>query len=134
MFDYLTQIFTALKTFFVEMFNAIIAVPAAIVNFVIGALDWLKTETVNCAYNFIFDQLANFSSLTGFNIAFSQEDITMFFTNVNVFFPVDELLTMGIFLLDTWLAVRLFKMGLWVLFKFFKPSTLLSLGGGGGSS
>jgi hypothetical protein len=81
----------------------------------------MREETLNALGKLLFDSFSVLASLAPFPLNVNQETLHSFYVNANIFFPVDDLVTLAVFLLETWVMVKVARYSVFLALIFFKP-------------
>ena len=131
MFDWVTDFFLGLCGVISTVAEWMLNLPAAIVNALIDLWYLLKDETLNALGNLLWDSFSVLANLSPWNFNVDQELLNSIYVNANLFFPVDDLIAIAIFLLETWVMVKVAKYSVFLALTFFKPrKPNLSVGSG----
>ena len=131
MFQILQYFLTALLNWFKGIFLSLFEFIKTIVVFFLEIFNWLKTEIFNLLIEGIYEFI---ETLTSYFPDLPTPDKTAFLdtvNKVNVFFPVDDLLTVIMLLLTFSLTVRGFRLVIYVISRFKIPKLPTDFGGGG---
>ncbi len=125
--DFLTAILNWFKGIFLSLFEFI----KTIIIFVLEIFNWLKTEIFNLLIELVYEFV---DLLKGYFPDLPLPDKTAFMDaldKVNVFLPVDDLLTVITLLLTFSLTVRGIRLIGYIITHFKFPKLPTSFGGGG---
>jgi hypothetical protein len=121
MFDWLTYFLNAIGSFIVQALEWFLSLPLKLINALIYLWYWMREETLRCIGNLIWDSFNVLSSLSPWNFTVDEQLLHKIYSTANLFFPVDDLIVILIFLLETWLMVKVAKYSVWLALIFFKP-------------
>jgi hypothetical protein len=121
--ELITSFFDGIKAIFVTVLEWFLAFPIKLVQAIIDLWLWLKEETLKGLGNLLWDSFSKLSSISPWEFQVDQEFLESLYVNVNLFIPLDDLCAIGIFLLETWLMVKVAKYSVVLALLFFRPKT-----------
>jgi hypothetical protein len=119
--DLITSFFNGLKSIFFSVCEFFLYLPVKLINAIIALWGWFKEETLKALGNLLWDSFSKLSSLSPWEYQVDQQYLESLYVNINLFIPLDDLCTIGIFLLETWLMVRVAKYSVLLALIFFRP-------------
>jgi len=115
--------FQSILNMIVAGWNAFLGFLGNIPHWLVGLWDWYKTETLSLVFNFFWDSFSKLASISPYNFNVDATTLTHCYAYTNIFLPLDDCVTLAIFLFETWLAVKIFKFSTYLfLLLFRKPS------------
>lgn len=120
LFSVLSDCVTTVLDYFTSAFTFVVSIPFKIFGWIIDFFVWLKVESYNMAIEFFVEQLKMLSDFYP-DFQFDEDYFITIMSQINIFFPVDDLLMTAVFLLETWVSVKLFKLCAWVGIKYIMP-------------
>lgn len=121
MFDWIPDFLEAIGKFIYDACIWFLSLPVKLINALIDLWYWLREETLRAIGNLIWDSFSVLSSLSPWEFTVDKQLLYSMYSTANTFFPVDNLVTMLIFLLETWLMVKVAKYSVWLALIFFRP-------------
>ncbi|MCF7900573.1 hypothetical protein K9K77_03620 [Candidatus Babeliales bacterium] len=121
MFDWIGDFFVALGQMLYNIIEWFLNLPLKLINFLIDVWYWLREETLKSLGNLLWDSFSALASLSPYPINVDQYQLEYFYVNANIFFPVDDMIVLAVFLLETWIMVRVAKYSVWLALIFFRP-------------
>lgn len=107
--DFLLSMVNAIIDFFNAIINDFIDMVLSLPELVWKAFQWFKNETMAVLYNLLKEFVSSM------NIPFPsslQQNIIDAYVMLNIWFPVDAALDIGVILINTWILVLSFKLGI----------------------
>ena len=133
MFDWINDFFAGLIDIVVTFVEWLLTLPVKLINYLIDLWYWIREETLNGLKNLLWDSFQALVSLSPWEFTVDEQLLNSIYVNANIFFPVDDLVAMGIFLLETWVCVRVARYSVFLALLLFHPRKpnvqMLSSGG-----
>ena len=101
--------FDALQTivdFLYNCFMYIIEIPVNVIKYVFDLWLWLQSELLVSTSKFLIENLSELFASGGYDVERPAEILNSVYETVNFFIPLDDLLMIGMFLLETYILVK----------------------------
>lgn len=101
--------FDALQTivdFLYNCFMYIIEIPVNVIKYVFDLWLWLQSELLVSTSKFLIENLSELFASGGYDVERPTEILNSVYETVNFFIPLDDLLMIGMFLLETYILVK----------------------------
>lgn len=121
MFDWVSDLWTSICDFIVTVITWLLNLPLKLINYLIDLWYWMREETLKSIGNLLWDSFSTLASLSPYPLNIDQTTLHSFYVNANIFFPVDDMIVLAVFLLETWIMVRVARYSVWLALIFFKP-------------
>lgn len=121
MFDWIPDFLAAIGKFIYDVAAWFLSLPGKLINALIDLWYWMREETLKALGNLLWDSFSVLASISPWNFDIDQQLLNKMYSTANTFFPVDNLIVILIFLLETWLMVKVAKYSVWLALIFFRP-------------
>lgn len=127
--SFLAELFRDLVSYLDKFFLWCWSLPETVFYWVVDFIIWVKVESYTLAINFCLDSLDGLNSLFP-NFNFEKSFFLETLSKVNVFLPIDDFVGIGVFLLETWISVKIFRLTSYLYMTFLFPKTIVTPKGG----
>lgn len=120
----MSKILESLQVFIDWLYDCFVwltELPYKIVVYLFDLWSWLLEEILVTSCKYILDGLSYLAKLGGYNLTRPTEQLHELYQTLNYFFPLDEVVYLGVFLLQTYLLTKMFGL-MWLAgLKYLKP-------------
>lgn len=92
--------------FLYNCFMYIIEIPVNVIKYVFDLWLWLQSELLVSTSKFLIENLSKLFASGGYDVERPTEILNSVYEAVNFFIPLDDLLMIGMFLLETYILVK----------------------------
>lgn len=112
--------------FIYDCFMFIIEIPYNVVLYVFELWLWLQSEMLAITSKFLIENLSKLFATGGYDVDRPTEILNTVYEAVNFFIPLDDILMIGMFLLETYILVKVFGKLFFLGMKYVIPRNPLA--------
>ena len=122
MLDWFTDAFQALVDFLYACFLFIIEIPMHIIKYLWDLWTWCQEKLLMLTYNLLVDGFFSVLSRFGYDMGKPRQVLHQCYQVANVFFPMEDVFKLAVFLIQTYIAVALFGRLAAIVLRFVTPA------------